>query len=547
MTKRIFISLSTAIFVSVISLPCSGQVLSNQECHLYVSVEPDRSRITGKAEIKYPAGLSFLLTKSLNIGKIYSDGREVPFIRNSFSPFDNLYSISPGAGLPNNITIEYSGKIIFDSFPKTVSSINLIKSGLVELSDQIIWYPRMLKCPFCLYKLNINVPSGYVTVTNMNLLDRKPGKLQTLTIWDSSEPCYGISVIAAPGFKKSSINKDGKSVEIYFSRLPLTYVDSMKNYLLNAIIKLSELYGSSGSQNLVRVVYSPRVAGGYARSPLVLVSEYYAIEQRGFDFGQARDFRLNAHEISHYWSLADSNSPDDWINEGLAEYSALLISEEIIGVKFSDMLLKEYNEIVASTPGINSILNTKADSPDRELNRYYKPAILLNDFRVRFGDAKMREFIKSLYACFLKSGKATTALFLEVLNDKFGSVERDSFSLALTRKEWRKGGGRVIVKTHIDTVYTGTWAGPLTQAGSTVKFVLNLKLTNGTLDPYLDSPDQNVTGIPISDLLIVNDSISFRISVASASYRGRLDRRKMIIEGEFLQRGGTYLLNLTKE
>jgi hypothetical protein len=154
----------------------------------------------------------------------------------------------------------------------------------------------------------------------------------------------------------------------------------------------------------------------------------------------------------------------------------------------------------------------------------------------------------SVYSRFSGSEKATTSLFLDEVGKSFGKEAEQSFSEALFRKgEISKDNNMNVVYSQSDTIYNGKWEGPLSQFGSTVSFVLNLKLTDGKLIPSLDSPDQNVTGIPLSDLVIAGDSISFKIGVASASYKGRLDRGTMTVKGEFYQRGGTYTLNLTRQ
>jgi len=516
--------------------------------HLSARIDPEKGSIYGIVEIANPKDLSFIITNSLQIRKAVSDGREITFNQKPSQFSANSSDITIQGVVPENLIIVYSGTILEEDFPKTISSINMIKPGLVELSDQINWFPVMKNNkPFrCI--LDIDLPIGYVSVTNLFLKSQDSGRDRILTSWESAGPVYGITLVASPGFRKSEISLNGLKVEIYYNKLPATYIDSMKTNLLRSFDLLTEMFGSQGAESLVRVIYSPRAAGAYARAPLIVVSENYAMEERKYEFGPARDFRLNAHEIAHYWSLANANTPDDWINEGLAEYSALLVSEEIIGKKFSDMMVDEYNEIVSNTPTTYSIVQTPGDSRDREVNRYYKPALLLNNIKEKFGDEQMKKFLSSLYSGFLDSKKANTSLFLDIFEKNFGKEARDSFAESLCIKNWESHKSPEDNSFPVtDTAILGTWHGPLTQFGATIKFVLNLDFKDGKLIPTLDSPDQNVTGIPLSDLKMQDDSISFKIGVASASYRGRLDRKNLTIQGEFNQRGGTYSLNLIKD
>jgi hypothetical protein len=73
-----------------------------------------------------------------------------------------------------------------------------------------------------------------------------------------------------------------------------------------------------------------------------------------------------------------------------------------------------------------------------------------------------------------------------------------------------------------------------------------LASANGFLVPYLDSPDQNAWGIPVSEFRIKGDSISFKVGVASAQFLGKFDESRLSISGAWIQRGTEYPLLLKK-
>ncbi len=514
--------------------------------HLKVRIEPSLSSIEGNVEIEDPDGADFFLTKSLRVLRIMADGKPVSFQSNPSATQDNSFEIVPNAKNPKNLVIKYAGQIKPDSLSKTVSSVNMIKSELVELSNYIDWYPRLKKSAAFRFTLEADVPLHYVTVMGGTLKQEKVRNKRSLTRWEGVE--YSITLLAAPNLHKAAITQNGMTVEIYYDKLPSSYVETMKSNLMNAMERLVGLYGKPGDDNLVRVIYSPRSGHGYARNPLILVSEKFALEQLPHRFGPARDLRLNIHEIAHYWSRADTSTPEDWINEGLAEYSALLLSEEIVGKEFSDLLLSEYREIVDNSDSESSIVETSGDSfINREVNRYYKPAILLNEVRQRYGEEKLRQFFKALYERCLEANSATTAIFLEEMEKNIGKEARDYFSEALYRKNWKSAGPLpTYTYSPSDAIFLGRWTGGLTQSGATLKFILNLKVKEEKLVATLDSPDQNVKDIPV-EARIKGDSIFLRVRVASATYEGRLDRSQMKIEGEWRQRGIAYPLNLAKE
>lgn len=525
---------------------CFAQKSGSPEYKLNVIIEPVSGNILCKVKIHNPGDSCFILTNGMKITKLKADGKSVVFHQKVFSgeEYSNVFTI--GAGIPHELVIEYNGRIVPESYPYNTNSLNMIREGLVELSDHIKWFPVMKNAKPFLYQLELDMPAGYESVTSLELKKESYEKGRKLTIWESSEPSYGITIVSAKDFKMRSITRNGITLGIYYKKLPVSYIDSMEVNLMKSIELLTDLFGSPGARRNIRIIYSPRGAGGYARAPLILVSENFAMEQRKQKYGQARDFRLNTHELAHYWSRARTDTPDDWINEGLAEYSAYTISGEIFGRDFSGIILNEYKDIVNSSDTKRAIADTPAGSPDREVNRYYKPTLFLNDLHEKFGDAKQKEFFKILYNLFDDHRHATTEDFLEAIEKAYDKNTRDSVYEILYRKDQRNTGTE-IPYISVDSAFSGKWTGPLSQFGTTVKFILNINLSNGKVIPTLDSPDQNVTGIPVSDLKMNQDSISFRIGVASAAFSGRLDRINSTINGEFRQRGGIFPLNLQRE
>jgi len=318
----------------------------------------------------------------------------------------------------------------------------------------------------------------------------------------------------------------------------------MKNDLVRSWHILTRLFGSGGSDKPIIIVYSPRSVGGYARAPLIIVSEKYALEQRNNKYGFARDFRLNTHEIAHYWSKTNS---DNWICEGLAEYTALLVSDSIIGKDFSSILINEYKGIIQNTLTKEAITETSNESSEREINWYYKPTLLLHELEEKFGRASMFKFLKNLDSAFIKESCATTTVFLKVIENSFGKNVRDNFAEQLNSKGW-KTEAKSYSYTYLakDSVFLGTWNGVLTQFGQSLKFVLHIRLRNGLLELSLDSPDQNLTGIPVTDVVINENVLSFKIGVASADFKGVIDNGNTVVNGIWTQRNVDYPLVISK-
>ena len=509
---------------------------------------PAEHSVVCKTIIENPGDNIFMLTNGMVISKISADGKKVAVQKQFVKSWNNSNQYVMKAPIPGRLVIEYSGKILADSFPKTINSINMVDTGLVELSNYIDWIPRMKNFKSFIYTLQVELPRNWKTITTGKIKSEKNGKGFSRTVWTSVKPGYSLTIISAPHFETVKVSDSKNSVQIFYSELPKSYADSMCQNLLLSFGMLTDLFGSAGASNVARIIYSPRSGGGYSRAPLIMVSEKYALDQRHQKMGQARDFRLNTHEISHYWSKADAWTFEDWINEGLAEYTAFWISEKVCGKEFADMIMDEYHTMINNCPTDKPILEPNVAMMEREVNRYYKPTLLFNDLCLKYGDEKIKAYLTDLYAAFVENKKATTALLLEVTKKSLGDDAYNFLNEGLNRKNWNSDTtqkSKSIVLT--DSTFIGTWTGPLSQFGTTFKFVFNLYVKDGILTPWLDSPDHNVKNIPVSDFYIEGDSISFKVGAAAAIFNGKLDKENLVISGVWNQKGAGFPLVLKKE
>ena len=226
-------------------------------------------------------------------------------------------------------------------------------------------------------------------------------------------------------------------IEIFFNKSPKEYIIAKKENLKKAILRLSKFYGPLQTQGLIRYVNSPRSGWGYSRAPLFIVSEEYSISQFDQEFGQARDFHGSVHELAHFWWLiADANTPNDWINEGLAEYSAFRLSEEFSGKTFADVLVKEYQEHAVQSRTDTPIAETTNLSDDRYVNRYEKMTLIFIEAQRRYGQEKLDQVFKALYSKFAGTNNATTEQFLKEVGNRLGSDAKIFFNTVLYQKHW---------------------------------------------------------------------------------------------------------------
>lgn len=522
----------------------SDQKLFTKISHadLKLTINTATGQLSGIIEYHFPTDSIFLLTKDLEVESVSANDKKVDYIKSNPAdmPFSSEYILP---FVPHKLVVKFSGTIIEQNFPKTISSQNRTNSRMVELTDVIDWYPRFKNNDNCTFSLTVNAPKEFGFVTNGTQTECSDTGETKETRFESQNPVSRIFLIGSAGLKNTVVTDNEFTVEIFYTKLPDDYVEKMINNIAATVGFYQNLYQSDGSNNRIKIIYSWRPAGGYARGSVIVVSEDFAFEQMENKWGFARDFQLNAHEIAHMWSKA--HWEHDWINEGLAEFSAFLASEKLIGNEFANLLLKEYHAAIENSATQLSILETTGDSWESHINRYYKPTVLLNTIRQKYGEEKWAEFIALLNTAFTQNQGGTTAVFLNVLEEVFGKDAYDFFQDGLNRKNWTKSNEAACAVYDAD--FEGTWTGGLTQFGNTTKFVLHLKKADNKLVPVLDSPDQDVFGIPVSELTIDGDKIVCVVSVASATFSGKLDRNSKIIHGNWNQRGTDYPLGIRKE
>lgn len=91
---------------------------------------------------------------------------------------------------------------------------------------------------------------------------------------------------------------------------------------------------------------------------------------------------------------------------------------------------------------------------------------------------------------------------------------------------------------------TGIWQGTLEIQGTKLRIVINLFENEGIFSSTLDSPDQNVKGIPVDSTLIKNNNLKLIINSLHASFNGKFNEDKL--EGVFSQAGMDFPLILKK-
>jgi hypothetical protein len=99
--------------------------------------------------------------------------------------------------------------------------------------------------------------------------------------------------------------------------------------------------------------------------------------------------------------------------------------------------------------------------------------------------------------------------------------------------------------TEDEAKISGTWAGTLTFPQQRLRIVLHISGSGDGLRATADSPDQNVSGIPVDSISLQGNVVRFTMSAVNASFQGTAAEET--IRGTFNQNGLDVPLTLRRQ
>jgi hypothetical protein len=411
-----------------------GQKKDDFHYRMKVRVDPALHKLEAEAWIQQPPSSRFYLHKGLAVRQVMADGKVVAFYQDSSRDPSNYAKLGTPVVVEGEklqqLHVAYGGEI-----REIIWECNMITPELVELALYSAWYPMFREMKDFTFELEINMPVGLLTTTNGSQKRQWEQHGRSISIWTSYRSGFDMVLLASPRLHKLEGRGKDIQAEMYYHLLSAQLMKSKMDSLLEGMKRLSDLYGPPQVKGVLRFVYSPRSGQGYQRIPLIVVSEERAQQWMSEEYGEAKDFRHNCHEIAHFWFiLADPNTPDDWINEGLAEFHAFRITEELYGKAYADMRIGEYRQNAKESQTADAIAETLSASPDREVNRYDKTTLMFLEAQSRFGQEPLNKVFKALRTRFGGTTQTTTALFLEEVRNQMGKDAEAFFRETLYRK-----------------------------------------------------------------------------------------------------------------
>lgn len=217
---------------------------------------------------------------------------------------------------------------------------------------------------------------------------------------DCDHPVRDIVVAAAHEFHTVTQSRMEQTVDVHYMSLADTTALEIADDVSSIVENYAEWFGGKVPPVMSIIESLREQGGGYGRRGLVVLSglsdSAYAGNHEGY-------FRYFAHEAAHiWWWRAPSDAWQDWLNESLAEFSALMMVREKFGIDSYTSRLEQARQQAEGTPPIWG-LDRMVRAPDSMRQAvhaalYAKGPVLLSELEQRIGPANFRLFLQQLMA-----------------------------------------------------------------------------------------------------------------------------------------------------
>jgi hypothetical protein len=311
------------------------------------------------------------------------------------------------AGSEGAINLEYAGVPGFGS-----DSINGIAPAWVELGLDSYWFPVFAGYDKRIAAhVQIKLPPGWNAAASGGIA-RNGSRLVLAT----ENPLIDIAFAASPVFHHT----DSGRTSVYWVRADSAIVARVLESAESCRRYLNEKYGRADSLRAVRLVLAPRSGPGYARQNYIVLADVKSPSAPALG-------GYLCHEFAHFWSnKANSSGPENWLNEGMAEYVSLRFVRATFGQARYDSTIARWQKMSTGQPSVWTPQSTMRPSAQVA---YRKAPYLLSQLEERIGTEKMDQFLQR----YMVDRIRTTAQMLVALQDVAGPDIAEWFRVLLAQ------------------------------------------------------------------------------------------------------------------
>ena len=357
-----------------------GQMFKVERYQIDIAFDPKEVYLSGKAKIEILPqvesldGVKFKLNPDLEILRIFDEEkRELFYTQDRLRKIIYVYFFQPPPmGRFSSIEIFYRGKLIPPKQTADVVAGPQISETAVYTpprfdsflySQSAYWYPAPADNDYFQARLKIIVPPDYTCIAVGNMIEKSRlngiEKVEEIENMGNSvyvfETEYPIKYISFLVGKFSKVREDSSGLPLKFYRSSTNLRISQRQFLEEAkdVIRFYErLFGPFPYEKLDIVHRVWSTSGGHSPASFIVINEMPQIPGRKdhilnkkspVDFSRWKGYFL-AHEIAHQWwgqGVTWRSYHDQWLSEGLAQFSSILYLKEKYGEKVLDSIIRK--------------------------------------------------------------------------------------------------------------------------------------------------------------------------------------------------------------
>jgi len=387
-----------------------GQEIKSYNLDINIDVKLKQINVKGTIDIDFEKqdSISLVFWKNSTIHEISSKQNSVSYT------FDTLSS-SPITFIRNGRKLSLKNpengddiQTIFFSYECDMSDVfGFGKSFLeewIEIGYYTSWYPVHYDSRSFTSQINISIDKDY-KVSGSGIVVMKDSVWEMKHTW----PVFDNVILASKDLKTREFQEGDLFIETVYTTFREADIDSVLLGCKDVLSFYQKIYGLKDSAYLKFVLSPVAGRGGYGRE------NYISLKASEFDLYLKKGI---AHEMAHFWwTNADTDTWDDWLNEAFAEYSMLLYLREKVSKKIYDELIVEYTKLIENSLPIWGI---DRSSPEAYTALYNKGSLILIEFEQALGKERFFDFLLTV----LNEKVKNTNDFLDLAEKKISKEMR---------------------------------------------------------------------------------------------------------------------------
>lgn len=291
--------------------------------------------------------------------------------------------------------------------------INTVTAAYSELGLDSFWFPVLDGFPDLTGTLRLTLPADLRLATSGHV---KPGPRERngwrTHLIENTVPLPDFAFVAARTLTPQSVG----GAQAVTTTADSALVRAMLDVTAECTQYLVSRYGGAEPMPTVQIVLPPRSGPGYARKHYIVVpvGEWRGTREAASTRARAQTSFV-CHEVAHYWSSgAAATGPENWINEGFAEFVSARAVRELRGDSAYAVIEAKWR---ARADKAGAVWTASATArPDANAS-YGKAPLLLAALEARVGIERMDRILRE----FMTRPVRTTPAVLQLIAEQAGS------------------------------------------------------------------------------------------------------------------------------